>query len=41
MKVVDVCTGNQIFLYLFVFAIRAWLGPDVYKASMNKQLFPF
>jgi len=25
----------QIFLYLFTFAIRAWLEPDVYKASIR------
>jgi hypothetical protein len=26
---------SQIFLYLFIFAIRAWLKPDVYKASIR------
>jgi len=26
---------SQIFLHLFIFAIRVWLEPDVYKASIR------
>jgi hypothetical protein len=26
---------SQIFLHLFIFAIRAWLEPEVYKAAMR------